>query len=229
MSSDVSEPNPASTPPPHAETEVPAAPATPAPTVPAARAATVVPTAWSDDQTRRTAQRRLRPTLVAAGLGLVALAAAVVVALLGILERPWGLWVLVALAGVAGGCLAGALAGWSIEAPMRRLLKRHPWEILAGHVGHGDQLWVVADQRRRAYDLDLGAKDDLGALGTSVQVRACGPVDEKVVDLGGRWRIAERVAVAAAPVVDEDDDDDDDWTPSDPLGERPDADGLYAG
>lgn len=215
----------------------PAAATPPAPgatQAPAAATAPAVPVtqdvAWDDEETRATAKRRLLPSLVAGGIGVVALVATVVVALLGILEQPWGLWVLVALAGVAGGCVAGALAGWSIEAPIRRLLKRHPWETLAGHVGHGDQLWVVADQRRRAYDLDLGKNEELGALGSAIELRACGPTDEKVVAFGrdDRWRIIERVAVAQAPALDEDDDDDD-WTPSGPVGEQPDADGLYAG
>ncbi|GAB3710129.1 hypothetical protein [Mariniluteicoccus flavus] len=188
--------------------------------------------AWDDPATRAAAQRRLLPTVVAAGVGVLALVATVVLAVLGVIQQPWGLWVLVVLAGLAGGCIAGALAGWAIEAPLRRLLKAHPWERLEGRVGLRNQLVVVADNRRRAYDLDLTRGETAGELGDALAVRACGPRDEKVVELGPkkRWRLSERVAVMMPDERDLDElDDDDDWQPTVPKGEQPDADGLYAG
>ncbi|GAB3623049.1 hypothetical protein GCM10027418_11310 [Mariniluteicoccus endophyticus] len=204
---------------------VPAVSATPVGDTAAAR------TAWDDEKTRRRAADRLRPTIVAASVGAVAALACLVAAVLGVIQHSWGLWLLVGLAALAGGCLAGALAGWSIESPMRTLLKAHPWEKLSGQVGVGGQIVVVADSKRRAYDLDANRNEPVGEVGSELTVRACGGRDEKVVEFGPRkrWRLAERVAVMLPDLSEFDDEDDEDWTPSGPVGEQPGEDGLYAG
>lgn len=187
--------------------------------------------AWDDPKTQQIAKQRLQSVLIAAAVGALALIATIVLAVVGVLQHAWGLWVLVGCAGLAGGAIAGAIAGWSIEAPMRRLLKAHPWEKIDGLAGMSGQFVVITDNVRRAYDLQLDTGESLPKPGTPLTLRACGPKDEKVIEFGPkkRWRLCERVAVLLPKPKQAEVDEDDDWQPSAPIGERPGADGLFEG
>ncbi|MDO5682237.1 MAG: hypothetical protein Q4G46_05350 [Propionibacteriaceae bacterium] len=85
------------------------------------------PPAWEDSATRRAANRTLWMAVMLFVLALVAVGSCVAIVWLGRLGEAWGLPVLVATAGVAGGALAGGITLLILWGRTRGLLRAGPW------------------------------------------------------------------------------------------------------
>lgn len=86
------------------------------------------PPAWTDAATRRFARRTLWIGLLMILIGLAAVAGCLVVVWLRYLSEDWGLWVLIAAGGIAGGALAGGVTMLILWLRTRSFLKAGPWQ-----------------------------------------------------------------------------------------------------
>ncbi|HHV22272.1 MAG TPA: hypothetical protein GXZ30_12195 [Propionibacterium sp.] len=101
------------------------------------------PPAWEDATTRRTVNRTLWIALLLLLVGGVAVGASVALVRLDQLDRSWGLGVLVGIAGVAGGALAGGVTMLVLWARTRSLLRRGPWVPGELTLGEGRDAEIV--------------------------------------------------------------------------------------
>jgi hypothetical protein len=85
------------------------------------------PPAWADKATRRAARRQLWVAVLLFVLAAVAATATVLVARLGFLAQPWGMPVMVAAGGLAGGALSGAVTLLVLWIRLRAFLRGGPW------------------------------------------------------------------------------------------------------
>ncbi|WP_425309263.1 hypothetical protein AADG42_10975 [Ammonicoccus fulvus] len=123
------------------------------------------PAAWEDPDTRRSARRGLWIALLLLVVGLVAAGAAVALVLLGYLSDDWGLPVLVAAGGLAGGALAGGITMLILWIRLRGLLRAGPWVTGALTLGDGRRAELVHGRSVSEVELDvrsgsLGDPDD---------------------------------------------------------------------
>lgn len=136
-----------------------------------------LPTAWSDSETRMAANRQLRVAVLLLMLAAAATAGTVVVPALGLLDEPWGLPVMVAVAGLAGGALAGAITLFVLWVRRRSFLRSGPWE--AGQLTLQQGRYATLAHGRRVAEVRLDVTTaGLGDPGeqVSVQVRSDGDV-----------------------------------------------------
>lgn len=133
--------------------------------LPAISAPTPRPAAWEDPDTRRSARRGLWIAVLLLVVGLVAAGAAVALVLLGYLSDDWGLPVLVAAGGLAGGALAGGITMLILWIRLRGFLRAGPWVTGALTLGDGRRAELVYGRSVAQVELDvrsgsLGDPDD---------------------------------------------------------------------
>lgn len=143
--------------------------------LPAIRVPASRPAAWTDPETRRSANRGLRIALVLLAVGLVAAGAAVALVLLGYLSDGWGLPVLVVAGGLSGGALAGGLTMLILWIQLRGFLRAGPWVTGALTLGEGRRAELVYGRSVSEVELEVRS----GSLGdpedrVEVEVRSDG-------------------------------------------------------
>ncbi len=143
--------------------------------LPAIGVPTPRPAAWEDSETRRSASRGLWIAVLLLVVGLVAAGAATALVLLGYLSDDWGLPVLVAAGGLAGGALAGGITMLILWIRLRGFLRDGPWVTGALTLGEGRRAELVYGRSVSEVELDvrsgsLGDPDDR----VEVEVRSDG-------------------------------------------------------
>ena len=133
------------------------------------------PPAWADAATRKGVNRALWIALLLLLVAVVGAGGCVVMIWLGQLSQMWGLWALVATAGIAGGALAGGIAMVALWARMRGFLRRGPWVIgeLTLSKGRAAELAFGRSLAQVNLDVRTGAFGDPGDV-VKVEVRSDG-------------------------------------------------------
>lgn len=135
----------------------------------------MLPPAWDDPATRSVTNKQVKIAIILFVLALIAALGTVAVAYLGYLAEPWGLPVMVAAAGVAGGALAGAITMFVLWSSLRSFLRSGPWEPGQLTLAEGRYATLSFGRRLAEVRLDVGTAG-LGEVGdrVAVEVRSDG-------------------------------------------------------
>lgn len=138
------------------------------------------PPAWSDRETRRSANRTLWIGVLLLLIGLAAAAACVALFVAARIGEPWGLPVVVIVGGLAGGTIAGGIATVAQWARLRRFLAGGPWISAELMLDHGKDAELIRGRTQEPIRLEVrtAALGDPGAIIT-VEVRSDG--DEMLI------------------------------------------------